>query len=57
MQNLWDVHQFIGHCLIPLDPWCVCIGCQNGGILGKMGPKGEYFGGMGGGWLRTIDTD
>ena len=18
---IWDVHQFNGHCLIPLDPW------------------------------------
>ena len=20
-----DVHSFIGHCLIPLDPWCLSV--------------------------------
>ena len=23
--NIWDVHQFIGHCLIPLDSWCMYL--------------------------------
>ena len=28
-----DVHQFMGHCLIPLDPWCVC---QSQTIMGAI---------------------
>ena len=55
MYHSWECTLFIGHCLIPLDPWYVCvyIGCQNGGEGGSLGsrwvPKGEYFGGMVGG--------
>ena len=26
---IWDVHQFIGHCLIPLDSWFWCLWIQS----------------------------